>query len=525
MSSRASKQTTVDRPGARGDGAPTTSARVVAARRRGIRADAAMVPRPLAILLVVVAVLGVSWALINPPWQAPDEDVHFSYVQTLAELHRLPGRPGPPISAAQFAVEQAVNNDPIVFFGYARPEWSRQAADAARKRSTKASMRDAGGPNTAAGYPPAYYLADTPGYLLAGRTDVATKLYAARLWSVLFLLVTTAGVWLLAGELFGRDRQLQLVAAGTVGMWPMLDFVSAAVNPDSLMYATSSLALWLGVRIIRRGLTPVGGAAFAATVGLAMVTKATGLALFPPALFVIALGLWRLLRGRAFGRSAIGAVCCALAFLAFVGTWKAVVAQEHRAAYGQVAGVTSGVRDLHEFASYVWQYYLPRLPFMHPVHFTDPTVSTYPAYNVWVATGWAAFGWVTVYFPLGAYKWFLAITVLVGIAALVKGFTLVRRSRGSPRLRSVALPVGVFFAIALVVLLGGLHWAEYTVRDPTNQGRYLFPLAGIAGCAVALATTLVPRRWRPAASGAVLGGVLVFQLFCLGLVASHYYAI
>ncbi len=482
------------------------------------------VPRPLAGLLAAVTLLGVSWALLNPAWQGPDEDVHFSYVQTLAELHRLPGtRPGPPLSFAQFDAMQSLNNDPIVFFPYAKPEWSRISYEQWKRRAQHEPMDDAGGPTTASGYPPAYYLSLLPGYLLASG-DVVTHLYAARLWSVLWLLVTTIAVWLLAGELFGRRRELQLLAAGAVGLWPMLVFVSSSVNPDSMLYAVTSLALWLGTRIVRRGLTVSNGAAFGACVGLALVTKATSLALVPPAAFLLAIAFWRLVRQHRLRQAVLGVALALALVFAFAGSWRAVGAAQDRPAYGQAAGVTAGVHNWREFGSYLWQYYLPRLPFQQPVQFTLPTVSSYPAYNVWVATGWAAFGWVTVFFPFWVYKLFLAVTVLIGVAALAKGVQLVTHNRGSPWLRSVALPIAVFFALATVVLLLGFHWAEYQARHPTLQGRYLFPLAGLAGCAVATVVTLLPRKlWSPAA-GAVLGLLIVFQLFSLGLLAARYYA-
>ena len=495
-------------------------------QRRRVRRIVAAIPAPLAALLVVVVVFGVSWALIDPAWQAPDEDVHFSYVQTLGQLHRLPGtRPGPSLSAAQVYGMTALNNDPIVFFSYARPEWSKQMFGLYKKYAPRFPPNTAGGPNTASGYPPAYYLSVTPGYLLAKHSTPVTQLYAVRLGSMLWLLVTTTGVWLLAGELFGRRRHLQLAAAACVGLWPMLDFISSSVNPDSMLYALSALTLWLGVRIIRRGLSVGTAAAFGLCLGLALVTKATALALVPPSAFVLGLALWRLLRGRDLRRALItGAVAIGLVLI-FVGTWREVVMSSHRAAYGQVAGVTSGVTNWHEFASYVWQYYLPKLWFMHPVHFDIPVVSHWPAYNTWVAMGWGAYGWVTIWFPYGVYHWFLAITVLVGVGAISRLIFQARRHRGSRVVRSEWLPIAIYFASAVVVLLAGLHWAEYQSRHALNQGRYLFPLAGIAGCLVALALTWLPRRRQPIAVGILCGLLVVFQLFSLGLVGSHYYAL
>ncbi len=481
------------------------------------------VPRPLAALLLAVAFIGVSWALINPAWQAPDEDVHFSYVQTLAERHRLPGTQGSSLSGAQFTAMQFTNTDPVVFFPFARPEWTEVAWDRYRRTSAGAGAADGGGPNPASGYPPAFYLAGVVGYKLAGSHDVHARLYATRLVSVLWLLVTTVGAWLLAGELFGRRRELQLVSAACVGLWPMLDFISSSVNPDALMYATWSVSLWLGVRILRRGLTVGQGLAFGAVVGIALITKAPSLALLPAAAFVAVWSIVRLMLERRYKRALVALAVALLAFAIPVEAWRLTVAAQDRLAYGQAAGVTAGL-NLPEFLSYLWQFYLPKLPSQTRLTFDSQYVSTYPALNVWVATGWAAFGWVTVYFPLAVYKLFFAITSVVVAAATGKGLVLLWRRRRSRSALAAALPVAIFIALAAGALVLGLHIAEYRVRGPTNQGRYLFPLASLGGAGVALALTLVPVRARSLAIGAVLGGLVVYQLFCLGLMATHYYA-
>jgi len=40
---------------------------------------------------------------------------------------------------------------------------------------------------------------------------------------------------------------------------------------------------------------------------------------------------------------------------------------------------------------------------------------------------------------------------------------------------------------------------------------------------VAQATRALPQKWRPAGAGAVLAGLVVFQLACLGLILHRYY--
>jgi len=90
--------------------------------------------------------------------------------------------------------------------------------------------------------------------------------------------------------------RIQLAAAATAGLVPMTAFMSASVNPDALLYALWSLALWLGVRILKRGLTLTDAAGLFAVVGLAVTAKATSYALVPAAVLVLAIGLWRLRR-------------------------------------------------------------------------------------------------------------------------------------------------------------------------------------------------------------------------------------
>ena len=70
--------------------------------RRGRATPAARPPAALIALLAVVAIVGVAWALVTPAFQAPDENSHFGYVQTLAERFALPGQPDrPPLSREQ----------------------------------------------------------------------------------------------------------------------------------------------------------------------------------------------------------------------------------------------------------------------------------------------------------------------------------------------------------------------------------------------------------------------------------------
>jgi 4-amino-4-deoxy-L-arabinose transferase-like glycosyltransferase len=489
-----------------------------------VRMLATRIPIPLGALLAAVAMLGVCWALLLPAWQAPDENYHFGYAQLLAERFQLPGeanRPG--LSTEQFLAQDWSNSDQTAAVPATKPEWSEQAYErwrADQQRLGDAAREDGTGPNPASTNPPLYYLYETPAYLAAKGGDIFDRLYLMRLWSVVLLLVTTCGAWLLAGELFGRERPLQLAAAGIAGLQPMVTFISSSVTPDALVLALWTLCFWLGVRILKRGLGAPEAVALMLVVGLGVVTKATSYALLPAALLVLTVGAVRL--GREQRRLAVTLAALGLAaFVAPAGGWIATAHILDRPAVNQVGTApghpspTLTTVNVRELGSYVWQFYLPKLPFQKRVD----GMPDKPAYNVWLKGGWARFGWLEIGFPSVVYLLLSAFTLAVFAGAAVALGRAWRR---------IDWAVAAFFAVAAGALLAGLHWTEFRTlvggTGPFNQGRYLLPLIGIMGAATAAAVSALPARWRMSAVAAVLGGLVVLQVFSLALIAGRFYA-
>src|ERR687895_1459530 len=96
------------------------------------------VPAPLVWLLLAVALAGVAWVFVVPPWQVPDEDAHFAYVQTIAELGRRPADDGRPALEPQKSSEQDLAERMSGFLrSYQRleahPEWSAEVEDGWRR--------------------------------------------------------------------------------------------------------------------------------------------------------------------------------------------------------------------------------------------------------------------------------------------------------------------------------------------------------------------------------------------------------
>ena len=486
---------------------------------------AGRVPLPLAALLAVLLMVGVAWALVVPPGQVPDEPNHIQYTQAIAERFELPGD-GPNV----YSDEQGVG------LGYAldgtlpgivdkKPPWTRDAYE--RWQSFAGLFPDDYGAN-GGGYiwqgdnPPLYYAYEAATYQVIGG-DFFDRLYGMRIFSALLLLVTATGAWLLAGELFGRNRLLQLVTASVVGLQPMVAFISSGVNPDAGLFAFWSIALWLGARVIKRGLTVGGGIALGLVVGFAFTEKSTSIALVPAALLAIALGYRRVRATDSRARAAVAASLTALALpiLAWAGLAAALDRDlmNHAPRYEDrhTPSLTS-VEDLRRFASYVWQFYLPRPSFLTPAPLVGDGGD--PLYHTWMKSGWAAFGWLEVRLPDWVYK----LLALLSAGVLAGGAAVALRAVVRDRR---LLGLVAFFALAAAGLLFIVHWAEFTIvtleNIPFIQGRYILPLIPLGGAAVAAVIGLLPRTPRAVAAGLVVGGLLVLQLASLGVNVGRYF--
>jgi 4-amino-4-deoxy-L-arabinose transferase-like glycosyltransferase len=473
--------------------------------------------------MVAVTCLGVTWALLNAPWQSPDETWHFGYAQSVAERGALPGGQRPTFSSEQITADQYSRAGRLAFNPILRAPFSESDYDRWSRANAAlpgSSRSDGGGTNAAASNPPLYYMYEAPAYLAASGGDVFDRLYAMRLWSMLLLLAAVVGTWLLAGELFGGNRLLQLGAAAVVGFQPMATFMSTSVNPDGMLLALWAIGLWLGVRILKRGITWQQGLALSAVAAAAALTKASGYLLVVAAGAVVVFSLWRM-RGEGVRRLARVATVSLLVVTLPVGAWLVYTRVQDRPAVNEITSQTGTQVSVFDFspsyfASYLWQFYLPKLPSQADL---PGGISKDYGYDIWFGTGWGVFGWKDARLSPDVYSALRWISFAVLLAAAM---AFVRR-----RVR-LGLPVALFLAFNFLGLVLALHWVEFRFvverGEAFLQGRYLLPLLPIAACAGAAALTLVPNRGRGAALGVGLAGLFALQVLSLATVLERYYA-
>ena len=127
-----------------------------------------------------------------------------------------------------------------------------------------------------------------------------------------------------------------------------------------------------------------------------------------------------------------------------------------------------------------------------------------------------------MYFPAWVYD---ALWAAIGVVAVGAFAALVVHRRAVVARWDVAMVL----AAAVAGLLGLLHAVAFRALlndqgDPIIAGRYLLPLAALFGIAVALALSLIPRRWGAAAGGAVVATLAVVQVAALGITVERFYA-
>jgi hypothetical protein len=393
----------------------------------------------------------------------------------------------------------------------ARPYWTGldERLWHERDRALGPHARDAEtGPNTASRNPPVAYVYAGIAYAAANSGSFLDRLYAMRLANLPLYLLTIALTWVLAGSVLGKDLWPRTVAAGAVAVQPQFAFAVAGVSPDPLLTAIWAAFLVLAVRVVNRGLTPSGAAGLAALAAASVLTHPRGAPLARRALLAMGLGLRRRLGGIS------GRVLALAAAAAAAGVVAVVVALVLGAG---VLDSTSGARfDPRQFGSYLWQFYLPKLPFMTPSIGPE-----YGAQTAFVETFYGVFASLEVRWPALVYD-LLAVATLAGLAALV---AVLVRSRSAVRAR---WDVTLFLAAAPVTLIAALHFAAYRnlqidPSDPIIVGRYLFPLLPLFGVAVAVVVRALPRPASLALGTTLLLTGALLGLSGLGMTAVRFY--
>ena len=486
--------------------------------------------RRMALTLFAVAAINFAcWALITPPFQAPDEVDHFAYTQSLVERGEAPSRnPGSPLP--RWSSAESLLLEDMSFFtdhqvGDSRVPWTARQQDFYRAEAAALhpSAANGGGNETAATHGAIYYAALAPAYLLASNSPV-DQLTWMRLTSALIGALTVLFAFLLTRELAPGRPWLAVLAALLIAYQPMYGFISGAVNNDVGINAGAAGLELLLILLLRRGFTLALGVAIGGLVVALPIVKGTADSLYPVVGVAVLLAAWRHHRRRDAAGFA-GLAFTALALRELSDRLSGVLRSSGGTAVaggGETAGLAAAgaaSEALHHplgYLGYLWEVFLPRLPFMAP-HFETAAP---PAFLIFVERGWGAFGWYDVFFPHWVYVVIFAAMILVtllGVVALRREWQFLRRNMAE----------AAILVLTPVAVVAGVEAAFYTTGTRplvAEFGRYAFPaIAPLAVLAVASLQAL-GRRWALLAGSGLLVGMLALSYAAQLVTLTGFYA-
>ena len=168
------------------------------------------------------------------------------------------------------------------------------------------------------------------------------------------------------------------------------------------------------------------------------------------------------------------------------------------------------------YLAYLWQVFLPRLPFMAR-HWET---TNYPGFVIFVERGWGAFGWYDVLFPRRVFIVIFAAMIAVPILGLVA----IRREWPFVRSHIVEAHHPRVAAAGRHRRLEAAFYTTGTRPSVAEFGRYAFP--AIAPLAVLVVASLhaFGRRWIVFAGASLLVAMIALSYAAQLLTLTGFYA-
>jgi 4-amino-4-deoxy-L-arabinose transferase-like glycosyltransferase len=480
----------------------------------------------------LVAVLNAAaWSLVTPIFQAPDETAHVAYAQYVAERGRPPsGDPGlTAASQEQRRLMRTLGFKQVEFRLDNRPLTT--AAD--RKRIQRLAewpneRRGEGGYNYATNNPPLYYALEAVVYRASPSSNLTDRIHLMRLFSALLAGLATIFVFLFCRQLLPGSPWAWTLGALAVALLPQFANVAGGLNNDNLLVAASAGCFYLLALGFRRGLDPRLGLALGGLAAIGFLAKINIAGLLPG--FALGVGLIvRQAQGTERRTAIRGALAALAAFtlpvLAYMAANTALwdrgllrgAAESSAPPVSNPAApeaIPSPEPELLEGVSYVWQFYLPRLPFM------DSLLPGYPLADVWLEGFVGRFGLLEFGWPGWVYV--LAGVVFIALGCLAGRELWLRRATVRDRAGEL-----LAYAVSMLGLLAIVHWAGYDSRLQNEggfeQARYLFPLLALYAAVIALAARGAGRRWGPAVGVLIVCLAIAHSLVAVLVALDRYY--
>jgi 4-amino-4-deoxy-L-arabinose transferase-like glycosyltransferase len=438
--------------------------------------------RILALITLLYLALAVTYSIVVPLWEAPDEPSHFLYARYLAQNGCLPSPTyyGEDI-AGSFEGDYILSiyewHHPPLY--YLLGALALRAVEPQHKLSASYVFPPL---DPALAYQDSLFVHYPKGPFDFGQDELGPRLL--RLLSILMSVGIIWSTYQTARQICPSQPLLALAASGMVSFIPQYTFISASVNSDNLANLLSALMLLLTVKWTTEENSYRKTLQLGLLCSLALLSKTTTLFFIPTVCLSFAL------RAKQKG-STCYFVKHGLAFLSLplltTGLFMTLYPRENL--WALVAVYRESLEVNTEFIS---------LDYLQTV-LTQINRSF-----------WAQFGWMNILIP-PAIPNLLGLLCLAGLISAVAFWISGNRERTlSPTQSNSVLVLLVSVLCALLALV------KFNLAVFQPQGRFLFPaISAIAILTVVGLLSPLRPRYRPLATLVIVGGMLAFNLVCL----------
>ena len=440
--------------------------------------------KALGVLLLVFVLVGFTYAVTTPIFEASDELWHYPFVRHLADGNPLPVQD--PENVGPW--KQEASQQPLYYALAAALTYWIDTSDMEDVRWLNPHVDN--GVLTADGNTNLTVHRPEKEALPWRGTVLAVRLI--RLVSVLMAAGTVYFTWRIASLIFPHRPALALGAAAVNAFTPMFLFISGAVNNDNLAVLLSSAGLYLVLLLSNNPAWRLRDSLLLGLVlGLGALTKTTCLGLLPLALLALLRSLWKqglaADRRMAVTRLLKHGLAIILPVIALSGWWYL----RNLRLYGDWLGWSAFIQVLGQRA--------------HPASLRQLWSERWG----FALSYWGLFGGVNVPMAEWVYHALNATGVLAAIGVL---FWFVHSLRTQKQTWD-----SLWSALFLVlwtgaVFVGLLRWATVTW---SSQGRLVFP--AISAISILLVTGLL--AWLPPRAGRLGAGLLAGGMFLLSAAA------
>ncbi len=386
----------------------------------------------LAPVLALFLALGVVYSSAVPMWEAPDEPSHFSTIEHIASLGRIPP-PDAPVLHRGVVVN--ATGEPPLYFLLVTPVWLPWSDEDVAVI-----------PNEDSGRTPEKNHFQQEGEVVEEEGGFPTGLRVLRLISVVLGAATVAVIFLIAKAVWPEERSRPLAATILAGFTPQFLFMSSVISNDALANLLGAVTLLWLLRLQQEPapLSPRASLITAALLGAGFLTKLSLVGFVPVTVAALALRKKRHPDAK-LGRELV----TVLVPLAVLGVWIILL-------------------------SPVWAIQWIRTLWARITSFGGPLSGVGGLWTLLVATKnsfWGHFGWVNVQLHPHLIDLFDLLTLWAAVGLVLMFLKRQRRPLGQEASSLAILAIALGFSL--------LCYVKTNLAQPHHlQGRHLFPILG-----------------------------------------------